>query len=163
MKMSHKALIVISGMVWFGIGFYLLQLGLNLLLIAIPFSYLVSHPLLHFFTSFSGSGEAAALLLIAIALFIGFLKGRFVLGKSAKRGVDRIFTLPNPSSLTKIYNSRYYILLAVMVMLGMSVKYLGLSNDVRGFVDTIIGSALINGAIVYFKLAQTASNASVKR
>lgn len=157
MKLSHGKLIVISGLVWFVIGVYLLQLGLNLLLGGIDPSSTVPkdhYPLVTTLYSYIGSVENAALVLIVIALFIGYLKGRYVLGKSAQRGVARILSFPNPADLSRIYSGKYYILLAAMVGLGISIKYMGLSNDVRGFIDAIIGSALINGAMIYFKLAQ---------
>lgn len=153
MKLSHTKLIVISGLVWFAIGFYLFQLGLNLLLNGELSS--TSYPLVNMISKFIGSGENAALLLLVLALFIGYMKGRFVLGKSAKRGVDRIRSFPNPAPLSRLYSGKYYLLLGVMIALGISIKYLGLSNDVRGFVDAIIGSALINGAMIYFRLAQS--------
>lgn len=154
MKLSHTKLIVISGIIWFAIGFYLLQLGLNLLLASTQAS-IDNFPLLGFIAQMIGSGETAAIVLVVLALFIGYLKGRYVLGKSAQKGVARILTFPNPANLSSIYSRKYYILLAGMVGLGISIKYLGLSNDVRGFIDAIIGSALINGAMIYFRLAQT--------
>lgn len=155
MKLSHVKLIVISGFVWFAIGFYLLQLGLNLLLGNLSQDIVLgqSYPFVAIISNFLGNAENATIFLLVVALFIGYLKGRHVLGKSAKRGVERIQTLPNPASLASIYSAKYYVLLAVMIGLGISIKYLGLSNDVRGFIDAIIGSALINGAMVYFRLA----------
>lgn len=157
MKLSHRSLIIISGLVWFAIGVYLLQLGVNLLLIGTNQAVTASTnylPLLNWLRHSVGNIQNAALLLIVIALFIGYLKGRYVLGKSAQKGVTRIRAFPNPTSIARIYNSRYYILIGAMMGLGISIKYLGLSNDVRGFIDAIIGSALINGAMIYFKLAQ---------
>lgn len=158
MKLSHAKLIALSGAVWFAIGIYLLNLGLNLLVInpSTESAVLDHYPLLKTITPFIGSLEAAALTLVIIALAIGYYKGRYVLGKSAQRGVERIQNMPNPAPLSKIYSGKYYILLGSMVALGISIKYLGLSNDVRGFIDTIIGAALINGAVIYFRKAQLA-------
>lgn len=157
MKLSHTKLIVLSGLVWFGIGIYLLQLGLNLLLGSVQESGLISqYPLLETLSHYAGSVELAIIAVVVFALFIGYFKGRYVLGKSAQRGVDRIRSFSNPAPLHQIYSGKYYILLGGMVALGISIKYLGLSNDVRGLVDTIIGSALINGAMIYFRLAQEA-------
>lgn len=156
MKLSHAKLIVISGLVWFGIGVYLLQLGLNLLLGGVnsPDLSASQYPLLRTLSPYTGSLESAAIVLVVIALFIGYFKGRYVLGKSAKRGVDRIRSFSNPAPLQNIYSWQYYILLGGMVALGISIKYMGLNHDVRGLIDAAIGSALINGAMIYFKLAQ---------
>lgn len=156
MKLSHTKLIMISGLVWFGIGVYLLQLGLNLLLGGVNADLSASqYPLLRALSPYTGSLETAAIVLVVIALFIGYFKGRYVLGKSAKRGVDRIRSFSNPAPLQNIYSAKYYILLGSMVALGISIKYMGLNNDVRGLIDAIIGSALINGAMIYFRLAQS--------
>jgi len=157
MRLSHTKLIMISGAIWFVIGVYLLQLGLNLLLEDISANGIFEygrHPLLSTFTKYVGSLQSAALLLVVLALFIGYFKGRYVLGKSAHKGVARIRSFPNPAKLSNIYSPKYYLLLGSMIALGISIKYLGLSNDVRGLIDATIGSALINGAMVYFKLAQ---------
>lgn len=156
MKLSHVKLILISGLVWFGIGIYLLQLGFNLLLEGAhnPI-YIDQYPLLKALAPYTGSFEAAIILLVVIALLIGYYKGRYVLGKSARRGVNRILTFSNPAPFHYIYSAKYYILLGSMVALGISIKFMGLSHDVRGLIDTIIGSALINGSMIYFRLAQS--------
>jgi len=158
MKLSHTKLIILSGLIWFGIGVYLLQLGLNLLLTGAqnPDFANSSYPLLKTLSPYTGSIETAIIVLVIIALFIGYMKGRYVLGKSAKRGVERIRSFENPAPLQHIYSAKYYLLLGGMVALGISIKYMGLSNDVRGLIDAIIGSALINGAMIYFRYAQEA-------
>ena len=156
MKLSHAKLIAISGAIWFAIGVYLLNIGLNLLVAnTASDQVLVSeYPLLHSIAPYLGSIQTAALTLVIVALAIGYFKGRYVLGKSAEKGAQRIQSMPNPAPLSKIYSPKYYLLLGGMVALGISIKYMGLSNDVRGFIDTIIGAALINGAMIYFRLAQ---------
>ena len=157
LKLKHTTLVVISGLVWFGIGVYLLQLGLNLLFESVHFSATSltgTYPLVNFLKQYSGSAEGAMLIVVVISLFIGYLKGRYVLGKSAQKGVQRILSFPNPTSLGNIYSAKYYVLLGGMVALGISVKYLGFTHDVRGLVDVTIGSALINGAMIYFRLLQ---------
>lgn len=155
LKLSHTALIVISGLVWLGIGIFLLSLGLNLIVGSTQYEVLVigKHtPILETLAPHFGL-EQAALLLVVLCLAVGYAKGRFVLGKSARRGVARILTFSNPTSIANIYSGPYYLLLAAMIGLGMSIKFLGLPDDVRGAVDVIIGSALINGAMIYFRLA----------
>ncbi|MEI8365823.1 MAG: hypothetical protein WCF65_05325 [Parachlamydiaceae bacterium] len=157
MKLSHSKLITLSGLVWFAIGVYLLQLGLTLIFgnFHMPAELFQHHlPFIHALMGYIGGKEIAAILLVIIALYAGYLKGRYVLGKSAQRGIDRIGTLPNPSHIKTIYAPAYYLLLGGMVVLGISIKYMGLSNDVRGLIDVIIGSALINGAMIYFRAAR---------
>jgi len=155
MKLSHSKLIAISGLVWLAVGIYLLQLGLNLLLTGVGQDLAASNfPLLRMLAPYMGGLEMAIIALVVVALLIGYLKGRYVLGKSAKRGVERIRSFDNPAPLKNIYSAKYYILLAGMVGLGISIKYMGLSNDVRGLIDAAIGSALINGAMIYFQHAK---------
>lgn len=163
MKLSHTKLIILSGLVWFGVGIYLLRLGLNLLISSMygqSDSGANSYPLIAALKPYMGSVENVALLLAVIALSIGYLKGRFVLGKSAQRGVERIKSFSNPTSLMNIYSAKYYVLLGLMITLGISIKYVGLNEDIRGVVDVIIGSALINGAMIYFQQAQQLKRAS---
>lgn len=162
MKLSHKNIIILSGLIWLAMGVYLLQLGLGFLIGGVQAGEPnTAHlPVMKFFSPYVGGMEVAALLLIMLALYIGYFKGRFVLGKSARRGVARIFTFQNPAPLKYMYDVKSYLIIGVMVLLGMSIKYMGLSNDVRGFVDVIIGSALVNGAMIYFRLAQTAKASS---
>ena len=158
MKLSHSKMILLSGMVWFAIGLYLLQLGLNLLIggINADLSAKDIYPLIHILKKFFSSVESASIALLSVALFIGYLKGRYVLGKTAVKGVQRILSFPNPAKISQIYDAKYYILIGCMICLGVSIKFFGLSNDIRGAIDVAIGSALINGALVYFRHVQTA-------
>ncbi len=151
-KVSHSTLIFLSGFAWLAIGCFLLPLGLNFIVASLLKENAAQpHPILYFLAPYAGGLDAAALVLIACALLIGFLKGRTVFSKSVKRSVSRILTLPNPAPLSKIYTPSYYLLLGSMVLLGVLVRYTPL--DVRGAVDVIVGSALINGAMLYFRQA----------
>lgn len=153
MKVSHRALIIISGLIWFAIGINLLSLGLNFLVESGKSGE--SFLLISALEPFLSGPEQAGVLLIAIGLAIGYFKGKYVLSKSAHRGVDRVKAMSNPAPLSQIYSAKYYILLGLMVGLGLSIKYLGVPLDIRGLVDVAIGSALVNGSMVYFTHAMT--------
>lgn len=156
LKISHAAMVFISGLVWMAVGCSLLPLGLKLLISSAyeaPFIEGQHYPILSNLALYAGGVQQAALIIIAICLMIGYAKGKHVLGKSVRRSVARILAFPNPVSITKIYSPGYYLLFGSMVLLGMSIKYFGFANDVRGAVDVAIGAALINGALIYFKLA----------
>lgn len=151
-KVSHATMIFLSGFVWLVVGCFLLSLGLNFVVAALLKENVAQpHPILNFLASYAGGLDAAALIWIAFALFVGFLKGRHVFAKSVNRSVNRILTLPNPESLSKIYTPSYYLLLGSMVLLGILVRFTPL--DVRGGIDVAVGSALINGAMLYFRQA----------
>lgn len=156
-KMTHKTLIIFSGLIWLIVGCFLLPLGLNFLLQAVQnghFQEMTDYPLLNLTSSFTSSVENAAVILIAVGMLIGYSKGRYVLGKSAIKGVQRIRSFSNPTELKNIYSFKYYLLLLIMVGLGISMKYLGIPTDIRGVIDIAIGSALINGSMIYFRLSQ---------
>lgn len=154
MKLSHKQLIAISGTVWFLVGIFLLNVGLKLLLnpLADP-SLTNKEAFMSQFGQILGANETAVMLTIVLALIVGFLKGRYVLGKSAKQGVARILSFPNPTSIGNVYSLKYYILLASMVGLGVLIKVLDIPTDIRGWIDVAIGAALINGAMIYYGYA----------
>lgn len=128
-------LIVGSGAIWLGVGILLMAKGLPLIV----------HN--HLKTQNTG------LLLISIGLLVGFIKGRWVLSKTVERVVRRIIMLPPGFSYKDVYGRRYLALLASMIMLGLLLKWLPIPVDVRGTVDIVIGSALINGAFLYFRCA----------
>jgi hypothetical protein len=147
MKCSHAVLAYISGAVWLAVGIFLMQLGISLLLTEVPAT---SHLFLGYFAAAMGDLPTASACVIAMALYIGYLKGKFVLSKAANKGVARIKSLPNPVSVTSIYSRKYYVLLLGMMGLGMVMKVLGLPNDLRGAIDIAVGAALISGACSYF-------------
>lgn len=153
LKASHTTLIVLSGLIWFAIGCFLLPLGLNFVVESILNENLITkhRPILDHLAPYIGGIDTAALIFIAFCLLVGYLKGRYVFSKTVQRGVERILMLPNPTSLANIYTKKYYLLLGSMVFLGVLVRLTTL--DIRGGVDIIIGSALINGAILYFRCA----------
>lgn len=152
MRLNHIPLIVLSGLLWFIVGFCLLTLGLNFIVHAAQLPK-DSFFLIKWLAPLAGSREQAAIILIIFSLMVGFMKGRFVLSKSANRVVQRILALPSPVPLSKAYSRGYLILIASMILLGMSLKWLHLPEDIRGVIDVAIGSALMNGALVYFRLA----------
>jgi len=151
-KFSHPMLIVISGIVWLAIGAFLLSIGLNFL-VESGKAPTGSFAFLDLLSKWFGSKDQAVLTLVVLGLAIGYFKGRFILGKAARKGVDRILSFPNPSSLASIYSIRYIALLAVMIGIGVSFRIFHLPFDIRGFIDVAIGAALLNGAMIYFRFA----------
>lgn len=153
LKANHVTLIILSGLVWLIVGCVLLPLGLNFLVAAILRETPIhARPMLSVLAPHVGL-EQAVLVVLAICLAVGYLKGRYVLAKSVQRGVQHILKLPNPAPISKVYTKKYYILLGSMVLLGFIVRLAPL--DVRGAVDVIVGAALINGAFIYFRQAFT--------
>jgi hypothetical protein len=112
----------ISGAIWFSAGSFLLYKGIS-------------------FTE--------GFFLYAIAIPVGYLKGRYVLSKTVGRMMHRIASLSTPITFWNVYPFSYWFLIAGMMALGVLCRFL--PNQVRGFVDLAIGSALVYGAFLYFR------------
>jgi len=160
MKLRHSHAIILSGVVWMAVGILLLTRGIQYLVIAGNQVIGGTHQgfsLIQFFSRFSKDTEQAALIVIVLALVLGFIKGRFVLKKTVNRVVNRIHSYPSPIPLTKIYSKGYFILLFSMAFIGMAFKILPIPTDIKGFIDFAIGAALINGSMLYYRSALTPS------
>lgn len=153
MHLSKVSWILISGLIWFVVGMGLLILGMNFIILKTQLDPMETSSLIAKLTPFSGGREQAALALIVMGLLIGFMKGRYVLVKTVRRVAERILSLHPPVRLSQVYSKGYLLLIGGMVALGISIKWLGIPLEIRGAVDVAIGSALINGAVAYFRLA----------
>lgn len=154
MRLSPVVAILLSGGLWLVAGLMLLIKGLNLVTLALyAEKFGVASALIPHLARLTGSSETGAVVLIAIGLLIGLFKGRFVLIKSVRRVVHRILSLPAPLKIGQIYSWSYLALIGGMILLGISLRFIGLSPDIHGMIDVAIGSALINGAMIYFRCA----------
>ncbi len=132
-SMKHKFWITFSGSLWAFAGVMLLRKGLHLL-----------NEL---------ADKQQATWLIAAALLVGFVKGRFVLAKTVVRITNHIASLPLPISFWTVYPKSYWLLLSSMMVIGFALRLVPI--EWRGFIDVAIGSALINGAMLYFRAARS--------
>lgn len=124
---SHRTLIFCAGTLWLIIGIFLLITGVSLT-------------------------NLTPLLLSATA--VGYLKGRFILSKSAKKQVKRICGLKAPLSFKHLYSKGYYFLIFGMMAMGMGLRFLPFPTAVRAFVDIVVGLALMIGALQYYLSAR---------
>lgn len=150
--MTHRTWIAISGFLWLAVGGGLLYKGLHLISDATISPDSLCFRMQRLFGTPQQSGTA----LIAAALLIGFVKGRFILSKTVKRVALRIASLPLPIRFSSVYAPSYFFLIGGMIALGIILRFLPIPIDLRGFIDTAIGSALINGAMLYFRAARGA-------
>lgn len=148
--MTQRGWIAISGFLWFFIGSFLLYKGLHL----ITEAAFQSGTLCAEWSAVFGTPQQTATVFIAIGLVAGFFKGRFVLAKTVRRVTARIASLPLPIRLRDAYSRSYWILIGSMLGLGMSMRFLPIPIDLRGTIDVAVGSALINGAMLYFRSAR---------
>lgn len=150
MTCKRKTLLFTAGTIWFAIGLYLMLLGMRFLETSLAPNSI--SPCIDFLqASLNTSRDIAVVAIVATALALGQVKGRTVLTKAAIRESDRILMLPEPAPIKHLYSKRFYILMVVMMSLGISLKLFDVPLDIRGGIDLLIGVALIQGAVTYFK------------
>ena len=153
MRLSKATWIAISGLIWFVVGVGLLTLGMYFIVGLLQNPLWEKSSLIAQMSPLAGGREQAALALITIGLILGFIKGRIAMAKAVKRVGERILSLPEPVKLAQVYSKGYLLLIGGMMLLGMSMKWLQIPPDIRGVIDVAIGSALMNGALLYFRFA----------
>ena len=151
--------IFLSGLIWTIAGFFLLSKGLTLVVYSLQGDHT---PFLTYLSSKVASRESAVLLLVSLALFIGYIKGRFVLLKTVKRVVERILSLTPPIKTREVYSTSYFLLLLSMICIGISVRFLPVAQDISGFIGIILGAALLNGSLLYYRFALTCKKVQQK-
>ena len=149
--MTHVRAIFASGFIWMAVGASLLYKGLTLIVHC--FEMRSYGALFKTISKWAGSAEQAVLFLVCIGLFLGLLKGRLILAKSVRRVMSYILALPLPLKVSTVFPKSYLITICVMMCLGMSMRFLPITDDVRGLVDVAVGSGLMNGALLYFRHA----------
>lgn len=156
MKLRHSHAILFSGFLWMGVGVLLLTKGIQYLVIAGNEVLNGTHQgfsLIKFFGKMGSHPDTGAIILISLALLLGFFKGRVILKKSVKRVVGRIRSFPSPIPVKNMYTKGYLMLIGGMMLLGMVFKVLPIPLEIKGFIDFTIGTALINGAMLYYRAA----------
>lgn len=155
MKLKHNTLIFLAGLTWLIIGVFLLSLGIHFILETIRTPLLTQiagrFSIAFFVEKFTSDRTQAILWILCFSLLVGYLKGKMVLAKSVHRQIKRIDSLQNPAHLKHLYSKGYYLLVALMICLGMVLRFLPITLDTRGAIDMAIGAALINGAVLYFR------------
>ena len=149
MKIGHKLAIRLYGTLWFGVGLMLMFKAIPLIVNAATQKNL---PLIKVFQPLVGNGQQAALIIVVVGLIIGMLKGKTVLAKAAKRSIDRVKEFPNPMPIARLFSLRYLLVLFIMMALGMGLRLFPIAEDIHGLIDLAVGSALIQGAIIYFRM-----------
>ncbi|MBB65312.1 MAG: hypothetical protein CMO81_09635 [Waddliaceae bacterium] len=154
MRFSHTNLLILSGLIWLGVGCMLFPKGLEFVFSSLEQSALYISVL----TGFLGKNIAAGIWIL-LALVLGYYKGKFVLSKTVLRAARNLESLANPAKVGDLFSRNYLILIAVMMGIGMGMNFLGVPIDMRGFIDIAVGAALIYGSILYFRTARALSQA----
>ena len=138
MRLNKKRLTIIAGGLWCIIGLVLVVRGLSLYQLAEMEQHATK-------IAITISGIAAG--------FIGLIKGKFVLSKTAHRNKNRIYNLDDPVGLQDIFSKPFYFLIPLMMGLGVLLRayneYLG-GYIVVAAIYCGIGMALIFSSRVYW-------------
>lgn len=174
LKLSRGWVLSLSGLFMLGTGAMLLRKGLiylstTLTLLTSSVPQPVSAPLLkwlwpHLNTAFglASTAQAAFILLFVLSLVLGTAKGLMVMRKVVKRSEAHIEARGGSVPLYALFPVQSLGIIAVMMGLGMSLNYLGIPLDIRGFIDMTIGFALIRGGSYYFRAAILSRHKQVK-
>ena len=100
-----------------------------------------------------GFAPQTAGLLVFICATVGLLKGHFVIGKSAKRSIERVRTLPERSPFYQVFSKGTWGLVLGMMSLGMIIRHLGFEKPYRGLVLSAIGMALLWASRLFWSAA----------
>jgi hypothetical protein len=89
--------------------------------------------------------------LVAVALAIGFGKGKFVLAKTSLKNIERLNQFNEPQKPIAVYSLRSWIMIALMVSISVALNIFQVENIVRGPINLGIGFSLIISSLAYLK------------
>ncbi len=128
---KRKWLIIISGLMWSGVGIFL-----NIL----AFNWLKSFNNIQLF------------LTIIIGLLAGWVIARFGFGNIANKNINRIFAYPKEVCVFAFQEWRSYILIAVMMSMGIFLRTTGLlPKYILAPMYIGIGTALFLASFRYYR------------
>lgn len=128
---NRKWLIVISGLMWSGVGIFLNILAYNWL------------------KSFNNN---QILISILIGLAVGLIIARFGFGNIANKNVNRILAYPKHACIFAFQEWRSYVLIAVMMSMGIFLRTTDLiPKSVLAPIYIGIGTALFLASFKYYR------------
>jgi hypothetical protein len=105
-------------------------------------------------------GPAVLAAIAAVALAVGFGKGKFVLSKTSSRNIERIDQFTEPKRPIQVYSLRSWIIIGLMVGISVALTVFHAPDLVRGAVNLAIGFALIISSLAYLRALCPAKQAS---
>jgi hypothetical protein len=85
------------------------------------------------------------------ALGVGVAKGRFVLGKTARRNIERLAALTEDRRPIHVYGVRSWLVIGLMTALSLGLTLGGVPPLWRGMVNLAIGAALATSSLNYLQ------------
>jgi len=97
-------------------------------------------------------GIVYQIVLIIIALIIGIYKGWDILAPVSKQNLLRLRRLPQPAPLWQVFSKTTWIIVAVMMVMGMTLRFLPLPDGFRAPVLIGVGLGMLIGAANYIRM-----------
>ncbi len=137
--MNKNSLYTLAGSIWGLVGLFLVIRGAIMYQAALDTQ---------------NATQTALMISIAISVIIGVAKGRFVLSKTARRNKSRIESIEGPLKVHHVYAKSFYILIAAMIALGVTLRTY--NESLGGYVVVAaiycgIGLALMVSSLTYWK------------
>ncbi len=128
---NRKWLVIISGVMWSGVGMFL-----NIL----AFNWLKSFNNIQLFST------------IIIGLLAGLIVARFGFGRIANKNLNRIFAYPKEVCVFAFQEWKSYILIAVMMSMGVYLRTMGIvPKYLLAPIYIGIGTALFIASFIYYR------------
>jgi hypothetical protein len=110
-----------------------------------------------FHLPYLGFVDAQHLSIGALAVGVGWLKGKLILEKTAARTIDRVenLTEPNPfKSVFQMFGIKTIALILSMMGIGIILRIAGVSFEIRGLIYIAVGIALLWSCQKYLQAAR---------
>ncbi len=104
-------------------------------------------------TLFGTQSLTLAVTFTLLAISIGFFKSIFVLRKTANRLLSRLDKVTGYTSLFKILDLKFFILISCMIALGVGLGRLEGFEVFKGVFRTAVGYGLLQSSFYFFKPA----------
>ena len=95
--------------------------------------------------------SAEGLWLLVPAIVIGSLKSRFLLDKSAQKNLIRLDQMKDGACLGGVYSVKMWVMIAVMVFLGRTLRSSGLPGEFIGILYAAVGWGLFCSSRLFWK------------
>jgi hypothetical protein len=96
-------------------------------------------------------------IVAALALAIGFGKGKFVLSKTSRRNIERIDQFTEPKKPIHVYSVKSWLIIGLMVGISVALTVFNTPMLWRGGINLGIGFGLIISSLAYLKALSPAT------
>jgi hypothetical protein len=88
---------------------------------------------------------------VVAALVIGFVKGKFILGKASIRNILRLQAMETPQKPIHVYPLRSWVTIGIMLLISIALSVFGAPLFTRALVNLGIGMGLLVSSLLYLR------------